>query len=320
MLPAKQYFLAPLPFFFLITTSCSQVKAPDNKEEVIVFTATTPCNDTTKGLLRIPAGEPCEMIKWNLTIRKDSIAADARFNLVYNYGLTKQGTREVAAGGKSMTVHGKLSAGQGIPGNGKAAVYHLLTEDTGIKLFFLRPDPNILHLLDKNSRLMIGNGAWSYTLNRTKPVPLSPVKPEIQAYRKAAISSDSLVVGVFDGRMPCNPLLRELHGITGEGCQVIKCRLTLYQDIKTHEPSNFLLHTVYVGKGDTRYASTGKWRMLAGPKSDPAAIVYQLLPESKAVYSLDFIRGDDNVLFLLDKDWNLIPGNEYASHTMNRIK
>jgi hypothetical protein len=33
---------------------------------------------------------------------------------------------------------------------------------------FVKLDDNLVHLLDPEGKLMIGNAAWSYTLNRVK--------------------------------------------------------------------------------------------------------------------------------------------------------
>jgi hypothetical protein len=206
------------------------------------------------------------------------------------------------------------------PGKAGAVVYTLNPENSPVSLSFLRPDTNLLHLLDGDRRLMIGNGAWSYTLNRVDPVHTPASKLSTETSSLPPLPTDSLIVGVFDGRTPCYNGLLDLNGISSTGCLVIKCRLTLYQDIKTHTPTTFQLHTVYVGKGDNRYTSTGKWILTKGTQSNPDALVYQLQPESGKPPSLLFWKADDNILFLLDKDRNFLVGNDYTSFTLNRKK
>jgi hypothetical protein len=172
--------------------------------------------------------------------------------------ITKTGNKRFYGGAETIELKGKLTIDKGTNENAEAVVYTLNAENSPISLSFLQPDQNLLHLLDADKRLMIGNGAWSYTLNRIDQVTPSPTKFSMPTISPPRITTDSLIVGVFDGRTPCNTELRELNGISAAGCQIIKCRLTLYQDIKTHKPTTFQLQTIYVGKGDTRYTSTGK--------------------------------------------------------------
>ena len=192
---------------------------------------------------------------------------------------------------------------------------------TSISLSFLKPDQNLLHLLDEDNRLMIGNGAWSYTLNRSDPITTSSSKLTSQTTSSPRIATDSPIVGIFDGRTSCSSVLRELNGISAAGCQRTKWRLTLYQDPKTHTPTTFQLLTVYVGKGNSQYTNTGKWSVTQGIKTDPKALVYQLeLDRDKAQISLAFLKAYDNILFFLDKNRNLMAGNADFSYTLNRVK
>ena len=184
-------------------------------------------------------------------------------------------------------------------------------------LFFMKPNENLLHLLDEEKNLMVGNGAWSYTLNRIDPVKLSSNKFGSQKITSSNISSDSVV---FDGRTPCYEPLLALNGSSMNGCQIIKCRLILYRDVNTHEPTNFQLYTIHVGTGDTRFPTSGKWIVLRGTQSDSKAILYQLQPNSeKSLPPLVLLKGDDNILFLLDNKMNCMTGNDYCGYTLNRV-
>jgi hypothetical protein len=303
----------------VITNSCSQTTATGSPSVHEVFAASTPCDDASKALLKIPASTKCEWMKWNLTLYQDQKSLiPSTYKLICKYGLSKQGTRDFMEGAETIELKGKLAISKGTNENAEAVVYTLHAENSPISLSFLQPDQNLLHLIDADNRLMIGNGAWSYTLNRIDPVPASSAKFSMQTTTPPRITTDSLIVGVFDGRTPCNTELRELNGISAAGCQIIKCRLTLYQNIKTHEPTTFQLQTIYVGKGDARYTSIGKWKMSKGTKTGPEAIVYQLELDSGNLQTLEFIKADDNILFLLDKDRNFLVGNNYTSYTLNR--
>jgi hypothetical protein len=121
------------------------------------------------------------------------------------------------------------------------------------------------------------------------------------------------VVGVFDGRTPCQEMAKQLNEKTIPECIKIKWRLVLYQDAKTHEPTTYKLEG-FVYRNPPR---EGKWAVTRGTKSDPQAIVYQLDPD-KPDRSIYILKGDDNVLFFMDKDKNLMVGGSDFSYTLNR--
>jgi len=305
---------------FVITNSCSQTAVPGSSSVHGVFEASTPCDEVSKEMLGISRGTKYELMKWNLTLYQDpKTFAPSDYKLICVYGLPKQGTRDFMEGSQTIELKGKWTIGKGTSENAEAIVYKLNAGNSKISLAFLKPDQNLLHLLDRDKRLMIGTGAWSYTLNRINPVTPSSSSKFTPTKVLSHIATDSIIVGVFGGRTPCNTVLRELNGISAPGCQIIKCQLTLYQDAKTHTPTTFLLQTIYVAKGDTRYSTTGKWTMTQGTKTDPGAIVYQLDSEEPQI-SLALLKADDNILFFLDKERNFLVGNNYSSYTLNRVK
>jgi hypothetical protein len=197
----------------------------------------------------------------------------------------------------------------------------LKADNLPVALSFLQPDLNILHLLNEYKRPMIGNGAWSYTLNRKQPMLISSARFTPQAGALVLPATDLDTIGVFGGRTPCNSVLREINNISAEGCQIIKCRLTLLQDRNTHTPTSFLLETIYVGKGDNRYSTKGKWKLMQGIASDPSAIVYQLEPDTgnKKAQPILLKAGDD-ILFFLDNNAHFLVGNDYCSYTLNIVR
>jgi hypothetical protein len=319
----KLSFVAAL--LSLCFNSCSQTTAPGHSPLVGVFTATTPCDDVSKKLLHIRLDTKYEMMRWKLELLQDpKTFAPTTYNLTVKYGMAKQASRDLMPGADTIELKGKWVMDKNFSGNTGAVVYTLTADNSPISLSFLRADTNLLHLLDEDHRLVIGTGAWSYTLNRVDPVPAASSIPiaigTVQPTSLSPLPGDSLVIGVFDGRTLCDNDLLALNGISANGCQIIKCRLILYQDVKTHAPTSFQLYTVYVGKGDNRYSSTGKWMMTKGTAADPDAIVYQLQPDSGRPQSISFMKADDNILFMLDTHRNLLVGNDYVSFTLNRSK
>ena len=316
-----KFLLATISFisFIGLTNSCSQSSGASVQSS---FEATTPCDETVKKMLGIPAGTKCEMMRWKLTFYRDSQKlTPASFSLVCEYGMPKQGTRGFMEGANKIELKGKWTTGKDIRKNNRADVYTLMADSRGISLSFLQPDPNLLHLLNEDKSLVKGNGAWSYTFNRTEPIRRSLNNFTPRAISQTVVTGGSDTIGIFEGRTPCNSALTELKNISENGCQIIKCRLILFQDMNTHTPSTFLLQTIYVGKGDTKYGTTGKWKLMQGTVDDPAAVVYQLEPDTgKSPAPLLLLKADDNILFFIDNDTHLMVGNNYCSYTLNRTK
>jgi len=129
---------------------------------------------------------------------------------------------------------------------------------------------------------------------------------------KASIVSggSSSVYGVFAGRTPCQEFLREFNLGENRACVKRKMGVTLYQDSVTHQP------TVYETWGMGKWTGQGKWHIIQGTAADPQAIVFQLdLDPNTFLYLL---KGDENVLFILDKNKNFLIGNADHSYTLNR--
>jgi len=129
-------------------------------------------------------------------------------------------------------------------------------------------------------------------------------------------SGDTLnrkLYGVFDGRTPCAELAAHLNETVTAACIKIKWRLKLYESAPGKGGSYTLEGFVYrkdaIGKG--------KWTVLAGTKTDPAAIVYRLDSDNGAP-PLFLQKGDENVLFFLDSNMNLMVGNRDFSYALNR--
>ena len=315
-----KFSLATLFFYCCIGQSCSQQTGTGDKSMNKTFESMTPCNDEVKEMLGIPADFKCEMMKWTLTLSNDSKKEPSNFTLIYTYGLAKQGTRGFSDGAKTIELKGKWTIEKRNSKN-KNVIVTLIADKSPLTLSFLQPGQNLLHLLNKNKQLVNGTAAWSYTLNRTDPVthPAGKFTPRLVSSTKLPVISDT--VGIFYGRTPCDKVLREINNISAEGCQIIKCKLVLLQDTNTHLPTNFIIQTIYVGKGDNRYTVTGTWKLLEGTIDDPAAMVYQLFPApGKPQNQLLLLKADDNILYFIDDDTNLLVGDSYSSYTLNRAK
>ena len=126
--------------------------------------------------------------------------------------------------------------------------------------------------------------------------------------------SDTLI-GVFDGRTPCHELAKQLDEKVGPECIKIKWRLSIYQSLVSGNSGTYELQGFVYKKGSPRI---GKWHILKGTKTDPQAIVYQL--DHPVGQSLFLQKGDENILFFLSPQKELLVGNRDFSYTLNRVK
>jgi hypothetical protein len=107
---------------------------------------------------------------------------------------------------------------------------------------------------------------------------------------------------------------------------LIKWSLTLYQDTNTLTPTTYKLNFEYgfldpetnrFSKGGMGVERGGKWTTVRGTKTKPDAVVYQLDPD-KTQGAVSFLKEDENILNLLDRDQSLMVGNPSWSYTLSR--
>ncbi len=128
------------------------------------------------------------------------------------------------------------------------------------------------------------------------------------------IASGNNVYGVFEGRPPCNEIAKQLQIPIEGDCPKLKWRLTLYQDPVTKIPTTYALEGSFFREKER----LGKWTTRKGMPSNPGAIVLQLDSDKPLEYFY-FLKGDDNVLFILDENKNFRVGNVNFSYTLNRV-
>jgi hypothetical protein len=136
----------------------------------------------------------------------------------------------------------------------------------------------------------------------------------IKTTSRTPVANGPSVVGVFGGRFPCSEIAKDWMIAVSPECWKVKWRLTLYQDSTTHQPTTYHL----LGTLNRSVARDGKWTIVRGIKTDPEAVIYQL-DSDKPEVSIYLLKGDDNVLFILDQQRNYRVGNENLSYTLNRV-
>ncbi|HYJ88362.1 MAG TPA: copper resistance protein NlpE N-terminal domain-containing protein [Pyrinomonadaceae bacterium] len=288
-----------------------------------VFVATSPCDDVSRQLLQIPATAKCEMIKWSLNLHQDAnTLIPTTYSLSLTYGLPEQGTKGLANGGTMALRQGQWTMVRGTKANGDALVYRLDPGGSQRPVSFLKADHNLLHLLDGHGNLAVGNAGWSYTLSRSGKTPpnvqqdglleSSAVQLTSPSAFASSIRSGPSTLGRFFGRSPCQQVAKEINKPVSGDCMKVKWDLTLYQD-QTLSPTTYKLRGTFYRER----IREGTWRIVRGTKANPAAVVYQLDPANSEA-SLFFLKADDNILFFLDQEKNLMPGNADFSYTLNK--
>jgi hypothetical protein len=157
-----------LSCLILVVTGLVSANRGTMSPESEVFVASSPCDGIPKWLLSIPESADCELIQWNLVLRRHPRTNNpGTFALHYTYGMSKPATVELMGGGMKGQKEGKWTIRKDA---GSRTVYRLTPDTSGSALSFVKLDDNLLHLLDSQGRLMIGNAAWSYTMNRKQPL------------------------------------------------------------------------------------------------------------------------------------------------------
>jgi hypothetical protein len=256
-----------------------------NKEAIYV--GSTPVESTVRKFFGISLTDSIDFMRWNLTILNDTYKASVE------YGLAKNGTPGFT-NGKHIVLSGKLKK--------EDNYYYLVNRNKTLSIESI--NSNLLHLLDENKNMLIGNGGYSYGLSNTHAVKSNKIDIPIRKY-------DLNEFQVYEGRTPCQEISDDAGMNKGPECYKMKWYMILYTDPATHQPSYYL-------KGGRGYRKEtmdrGKWKATHGKDG---RTIYTLSPE-KEPWSFNLVQIDDNILVFTDKEGNLLVGNEEFSYTLNR--
>ncbi len=249
------------------------------------FTASTPAASIIRAFLQIPATDSIDFIRWKLTL------TNSHFTLDCNYGIGQNNTNGFINGGKHVSMNGIYKKEKNI--------YHLFHHGQILKLTELNND--LLHFLDADNSLLVGNAGWSYSLNNIHPI----FSDHVNLIAKPGFLKDSMA---FEGRTPC-----KVPGIVSleMECYKLKWLITLYSSAKKQIPGIYKLY-------GTTYRNTkgrkGDWKIISGKNG---RIIYQLNDEHEKglIYLLKL---DENILVFTDADGKLLTGDEDFSYTLNR--
>lgn len=277
--------------------------AQNSAEFTTAIVACTPCDSLVKRLLQIPAGEKCDFIRWNLLLMDE--VNSKTYDLDINYGEAKPNTSGFKNNGKTMTLKGEYGIEENAKLNGK--IYNLKSGEATIS--FISVSKNLFHLLTPGNELMVGNGGWSYTLNREHPLSDSGIHSIVDP----VLINDSALQVIYEGRTPCQELVKRYGIEVDKDCYKLKWKLTLLKDPVTHLPKKYILNSTL-----SRHKNwEGTWKIIHGNEWDPNLVMFQLEGDDGKL-PIRFLAGDKNVLFFTDKEGRLLVGNERFSYTMNR--
>lgn len=276
----------------------------------ITLVASTPGEEQITSPLGIPADIKVDFIRWNLVL-KGSHSSSHSFQLDINYGKAQPNTLGFMNGGEKRSIQGEFSIT-----NEKSAingeVYHLKSTAMPGEILLIKLNENIFHLLTPKKELMVGNGGWSYTLNRKEPLTgPSMIRPVFKVLQLA--TADTARQIILSGRTPCLDMAHEKKLTVAADCFKLKWKLILNKDPKTLKPTTYRLHRTNSRESDL----TGKWSIVEGIPSNRDVIIYQLDPD-KPEQTISLYLADVNIALFLKKNNELFIGNENFSYTLNR--
>ena len=263
---------------FALFVSCA-----DSKETN--YTASTPAASIVRSFLGISLTDSIDFIRWKLSL------TDVKYTLECNYGIGKPNTNGFYNGGKKIPLTGKVKF--------ENNTYILYNGNQTLKLAEL--NANLLHIMNKDNSLLIGNSGWSYAINRLTPVPIATSKLSA----KQTVIKDSIA---FEGRTPCG-----VPGIieAGKECYKLKWAIVFYGNAAKNEPTTYkILGTPYRVEGGRR----GNWKIMTGKDG---RIIYELHDESGKPF-ISLLKLDEGVLIFTDVKGNLLVGDQDFSYTLNK--
>ncbi len=288
-----------LLFSVFLTSSCF---ASATKSEIILI-GSTPGDELIKTMLTIPAEVKVDFIRWNLIFD-----GNAAFVLDITYGESKPNTLGFISD-KKQTIQGTYRIVKNQEPNRFKEVYQLKSVDLSDIVSLVKINENLFHILTPHNQLMVGNGGWSYSLNRK--VPVDPGKILIASPK---LNDKSLQL-VFEGRTPYKEIAKDHPEMnTNPSLFKMKWKLILKRDSVTNLPTSCSIRNVV----DNRSRDvSGRWTIINGTATNPEAIIYKIQVDNLADPIL-FFAGDGNVLFFLGKNNKPLIGNADFSYTMNR--
>lgn len=259
------------------------VSCVNGKEKT--YTGSTPADPVIRNFLGIPLSDSVDFIRWKCMLDGNT------YQLRCNYGIGKPNTNGFINGGNKIELNGSLKKEKNF--------IQLQNGDKTLHIAELNSD--LLHLLNADNNLLVGNGGWSYTLNNIA----ASGTDQINITAQQTTLQDSMA---FEGRTPC-----QVPGVIDPGnvCYKLKWYIIFYANAKKSEPGHYKIYgTAYRQEG----SKTGNWKIISGKNG---RIIYQLNDDNGKGF-LYLLKLDSNILVFTDANEKLLTGNEDFSYTLNR--
>jgi hypothetical protein len=160
-------------FFFLLVfmgtmlSACSQTSATAKTTALPdLFVGSTPCDSLIRTILKIPPQATDDFIKWEL--RLDKSQSTGTFEMLAWHGEGQNGTNGFKGGGNKLLLKGSFTTGIGARSHAKAKVYTLSAPPLAAPILLMELNKDLFYFLAPNRQLIVGNGGFSYVLNRER--------------------------------------------------------------------------------------------------------------------------------------------------------
>jgi hypothetical protein len=156
-------------FTIMTLSACLAVgdREIDSKDSSIIFTGTTPCGQFIRPLHNVSREGDCALVQWRLTLHLDPVSLKpATYKLSSINRFIVEGTNTYSEPGTKIETEGKWTIVHGTKTNPNVIVYRLESDKPEKSIGFLKLSDSLIHLLDSDGKLMIGNDSFSYTLSR----------------------------------------------------------------------------------------------------------------------------------------------------------
>lgn len=262
-----------------------------NPHAPVIYVGSTPCDAEVRKALAVPEPETCEFVKWRLQLEE----GNRTFQLVVTFGESQPNTNGFKEGGTRREFAGTFQH--------DGSLYRLQSSELQKDLYLIVLSDNLFHLADEGGNLLVGNGGFSYVLNRSpKVIPSTNIEP--------MPGLTGMTAGVFDGRTPCDELAPVFRVTYTPECIKMKWRLKLFNT--TPETGTFEMLTINYRDQNTL---KGSWRMISSSLQVPV-LELKLPTLNQTVY---FLKAGEDVLLFLNDEKQLRVGNSDFSYALNRI-
>jgi len=139
---------------------------PSPAQNIEEFVGTTPCDVISREFLGgVKTNAPCHCITWDLTLHPAE-NGKGNYTLSVAYGLPREGDPNQIVDGPKLKWQGRWEQERGSKANSNALVYRIHRDGAKTPLRLVKASNHLLHFLNEDKTLKIGNPGWSYTLNR----------------------------------------------------------------------------------------------------------------------------------------------------------